>query len=157
MWTLINRSTWTHSRLSWHQADSISTPPHISNGIDTCTSNTDCKIRSNKNAFQKDAYRALQWPSPRGVCLGGGGTVSAQGNGDVCRGDVCPGGGVFQGLSGWGCLPRGVSAHGCLPGVVCLPRGVSAQSRACQTPPVNRMIDRCKTLPPKDILHSLIL
>ena len=129
MWTLINRSTWTHSLLSWHQADSISTPPHIRNGIDTCTSNTNCKIRSNKNAFQKDAYRALQWPSPRGVCLGRGGRVCVCPGewgylpGDVCSGGVYPGGGVFPGLSGWGCLPRGVSAHGCLP------RGMSAQGR----------------------------
>ena len=45
----------------------------------------------NKNAFQWDAYRPLQWPSPQG--LGGGG---------VClEGDFCLGG---------GCLPRGVSA-----------------------------------------------
>ena len=75
-----------------------------------------------------------------GVCVSqhalGRGCVSQHALG---RGDVCPG----------GCLPRGCLPGGCLPRR-CLPRGVvSAQGSVCpggwQTPPVNRMTDRCKT------------
>ena len=75
------------------------------------------KIWSNKNAFQKDVYRPLQWPSG---WLGG----------VVSLGGVCPG------LVSTG----GVSAQGgvCLGGV-CLGVG------GC-TPPVNRITDRCKDI-----------
>ena len=42
---------------------------------------------------------------------------------------------------GW-CLPRGVSAKG-----GCLPGGYIPACIGADTPPVNRMTDRCKTLP----------
>ena len=56
----------------------------------------------------------------RTVCWGGG--VSAQGVVSAQRGCLSRG--------GWWCLPKGVSAWGCLPGE-CLPRGVSARGGVC--------------------------
>ena len=74
------------------------------------------------------------------------GGVSAPGG--VCSGDVCS--------SGGGCLLRGVSGPG---GCVCSLGGVPACTEA-DTPPVNRMTDRCKnitlaatSLRPVNILH----
>ena len=56
-----------------------------------------CDFIYNKNAFQYDAYRPLQWPSRgRGSTLGRGGFCSR---------------GVFAGgVSAWGMSARGVSA-----------------------------------------------
>ena len=73
------------------------------------------------NAFQQDAYRLLQWPSPVGVC-------------------------PREGVSLGGCLPRGSCAQGEVSaqgdvflGGVC--PGVSVQGVSA-IPPVNRMTDR---------------
>ena len=124
----------------------------------------------NKNVFQLDAYRPLQWPSGEGVCLGGG----------------CLPGGIHPLLptACWGThhLPRWteslthtcetrihssrmrtaclltVSQHALLGGVTCpgvyLLGGVPAQGGVPARgggggylPPVNRMTDRCKILP----------
>ena len=113
------------------------------------------KELKNKNAFQQDAYRPLQWPS-RGGCLPNGGGVSAQegvylGVGGVCLLD----GGVCVCLGGClpgGCLPRGVSAQGdCLPGGVCLEERGVCPGRIClgesaRHPLVDRMIDTHKNI-----------
>ena len=63
-----------------------------------------------------------------GVCLLG----RCLPRGGVCPA-VCPGGGCPGGVCPWGGLPRGVSTQ-CLLGDV------------CQTPPVNRITDRCKNI-----------
>ena len=79
----------------------------------------------NKNVFQWDAYRPLQWP-----CDGRGG-----------GGGVCPGVsalGVCQGVSAWGvsawgvlrCLPRGCLPRRCLPRG-CLPRRCLPRECVC--------------------------
>ena len=82
---------------------------------------------TNKNAFQQDAYRPLQWPSVWGECVCAGGVpkeggdwpgrgVTGQGcvwPGGVCLGEcMCLLRGVCQGcvsgqrgVSGWGCTP----------------------------------------------------
>ena len=102
----------------------------------TCDLCANLILLFNKNAFQKDVYHPLQWPSlgEGGVCLPGGclpwggrclptrllggGGVSACWGVSACRaaGGVCPGG---------VCLPRGVPARGCLaarlPGGGCMP------------------------------------
>ena len=73
---------------------------------------------------------------PGGVCLGG-----------VCPGGVCQdvgvsarGGGVCQGVGvsarGWGMSAWGVSDQG----------GCVSQHTLRQTPPMDRMIDRCKNI-----------
>ena len=58
--------------------------------------------------------------------------------------------GSSQGVCPRGCLPRGVSVQGGLTmsarGRGCLTRGVSGQGGVCQTPPLDRMTDTCKTL-----------
>ena len=97
------------------------------------------KNRGNKNGFQWDAYHPLDDRIPactgQGVYssnhwVGGiylGGELSAQGG-------VCPRGGVCPGV----CVCPG----GCLPGVCDIhPPGSEAD-----TPPVNRMTDRCKNI-----------
>ena len=62
---------------------------------------------------------------------------------------VCLGGGSAQGeFLPRGCLPRGVSAWGCLPKRRCLPRGVCPGGvfpRGC-TPPMDRILPRRRFL-----------
>ena len=96
--------------------------------------------------------------APRGaVCSGGGGgwggcLLWGKGQGGVSLlGGVCllPGG-LLRGVSasgGWGCLlPGGCPLQrGPLLGGVCS-RGVVSQHALRQTPPVNRMTDRCKNI-----------
>ena len=105
-----------------------------------------CRHKSNKNAFQWDAYRPLFDRIPActvqgvsaqgGVCLGGclpGGClpmgVSAQGEGVSTQGGVCLG----------GCLPRGCLAGGSARGVSASgPRGVYPSMQWVRHPPVDR-------------------
>ena len=93
---------------------------------------------------------------PGGVYLVSGGVLSPGGHlvpgvsapGCVCLGGVCSGGCLLQGVvcSG-GCLLWGVSgSRGCLlQGGVCSGGGIPGCTEA-DTPPVNRMIDRCKNI-----------
>ena len=74
----------------------------------------------NKNAFQLDAYRPLQWSSDgdclpgKGVCLGGVYLGGCLPRGVSAWRDVCPGGVCLGEVSAWGCLPGGLP-RGCLP------------------------------------------
>ena len=78
---------------------------------------------------------------PKGMCLPRGGVcqeVSAQGS--VCLGVCLPRGCLPRGPCPWsvcpgGCLPKGVST-----------KGVSARGCVWQTPPMNRMTDKCKNI-----------
>ena len=81
------------------------------------------KNLSNKNAFQWDAYRLLQWPFREGGCLTR--VVSAWEGVSAPRGMPGPGGCLV--LEGVGVFVQGVSAQGegCLP-IGCLSRGISA-------------------------------
>ena len=64
---------------------------------------------------------------------------------DRLDGGCLPGGCLPGGCLPGGCLPRGVSVQGGLPRRVC-PGGLS-QHALRQTTPLDRMTDRCKTLP----------
>ena len=63
--------------------------------------------------------------------------------GGVLPGGVCFPGGFFPG--GVCVLPRGASRGVCLPGG-CFPGGLVSKHALRQTPPVNRMTDRCKNI-----------
>ena len=101
------------------------------------------KVNYNKNAFQQDAYRPLQWPSRGGGCLPKGVVCPGECLSRGCLpGGVCPGvGGCLPG----GYLPRGVSGQWSVcPGNVCSGRGGLPQCMLGYTPPVNRMTDDCE-------------
>ena len=111
-------------------------------------------LSKNKNAFQKDAYRPLQWQcvSPGG-CLPGQPGVCLAGQGGVCLG-----------VSAWpgGCLPGqgGVClARGCLfgqGGRLLGQRGVC--SGGCTPPPANvdRMIDTFENITFPQLLLQMV-
>ena len=75
--------------------------------------------------WRVNAHVGAQGWSEEGVCLG----VSAQEGGCLPRRGVSTQGGVYLGVSAWGCLPRGcVSQH--------------ALRQTLPPPTVNRMTDR---------------
>ena len=100
------------------------------------------------------------------VCGGGGlprGGVCPGGCLPGAGGGVCPGGFLPRGVSAWvvsqeSVCPGGVSAWGVShSGGVCL-RGVVSEHALRQTPPVNRMTDRCKNITfPQLRLRTVIL
>ena len=105
------------------------------------------------------AAAAISWGRgvlPGGVCFSGG--LCFLGRGCVSQGGVLPGGCASEGyVLPRGCAPWGggcASQGGVLPRGDVLPRGwwcasrggVVSQHALRQTPPVNRMTDRCKNI-----------